>query len=274
MQSVVFAAAGSVEFHKINSQILADAGQLAEQELSVYLPPDYATSQMTYPVLYLLHGAPSNNRFFWGGPRLDRPPIHINLVADSLIEQGKMHPMIIVGPNITPYSISNRGMGRIYADYVLQEIMPYVEHTFRTLPDRSHRGICGYSKGGSDTFYLVFMRPDWFSVAGLLAPLVPLTPFEELAKDYDAAKYPLRFWIWHGRNDKNVPFAKTEGFVEFLKAKGWEHVFYTNDGTHSDVDAPLEMSMQYFSKMLGDTQTAVQPRGKLATTWGKIRRDR
>ncbi len=103
--------------------------------------------------------------------------------------------------------------------------------------------------------------------------------FEEETQNYDAVKYPLRFWIWHGRNDVNVQFATSEKFVELLKGKGWEYTFKVDDSDHFGIavggtSSPLAESLQYFSKMLGDAPTVVQPHGKLATTWGEMKRGR
>jgi enterochelin esterase-like enzyme len=52
----------------LHSKILADAGKTSDLELSVYLPPGYATSRTAYPVLYVLHGAGRDNRRYFGAP--------------------------------------------------------------------------------------------------------------------------------------------------------------------------------------------------------------
>lgn len=53
VQRLAFAG-GRVEHHRITSKILAEAGEVAERELSVYLPEEYETSKLTYPVFYLI----------------------------------------------------------------------------------------------------------------------------------------------------------------------------------------------------------------------------
>ena len=50
-------AKGRVEYHQIRSDFMAAVGDIAERGLSVYLPEEYDTSELAYPVLYLLHGA-------------------------------------------------------------------------------------------------------------------------------------------------------------------------------------------------------------------------
>ena len=54
-QPVAFAK-GRVEFHQMESKILADAGQPADKEVCVYLPDGYDVSEFAYPVIYQLHG--------------------------------------------------------------------------------------------------------------------------------------------------------------------------------------------------------------------------
>lgn len=194
-------------------------------------------------------------------------------IAEALVIQGKMKPMIILGPNM-PGWVNATG-GKPWADYFLQDIMSLVEQKYRTIRHRKYRGIYGVSKGGSDVVQLAFMRPDLFSVMGGYAAAYRLNmeQLEQLVRNYDAIKYPIRFYIYHGRNDINVPFADSERFITFIKEKGWEHVFETGDGDHfTSAPEAIELGLQYFSKFLGEPQVAVQPVGKLATTWGEIKR--
>ena len=262
MSPVAFAIEGTVEFPMIESKVLA-----SEQELGVYLPPGYATSGLAYPVMYLFHGSAGTDRGFFG------PQVRygsFDVYAEALVAQGKMSPMIMVAPNMPGWVYA----GNQWADYFIQDIMPFVEQTYRTLRDREHRGIWGVSKGGGDVIQLVFMRPDLFSVMGAHAAAHNLTlgQLEQLAKDYDATKYPIRFWIHHGRNDNVVPFAQSETFIAFVKGKGCEYVFEVSNGDHSTVSLDiLERCFQYFSKSMGNPLTAVQPQGKLATKWGEIK---
>jgi enterochelin esterase-like enzyme len=265
MSSVAFAIEGTVEFPMIKSEVLG-----SEQELGVYLPPGYATSGQAYTVMYLFHGSAGTDRGFFGPqPRYG----HFDEIVESLVAQGRMSPMIMVAPNMPGWLYA----GNSWANYFIQDIMPFVEQTYRTIRDREHRGIMGGSKGGGDVIQLVFMRPDLFSVMGAYAAAhyLSLGQLEQLTKDYDAAKYPIRFWIYHGRNDTAVPFADSERFVAFVKGKGWEYVFEVSNGDHftiitSTLDV-IEPFFLYISKSMVNPLTAVQPQGKLATKWGEIK---
>jgi len=177
----------------------------------------------------------------------------------------------MVAPNMPGWIYA----GNSWANYFIQDIIPFVDETYRTLRAREHRGIVGYSKGGNDVIQLAFMRPDLFSVMGARAAAhnLSLAQLEQLAKDYDAAKYPIRFWIYHGRNDVSVPFAGSERFIAFVKGKGWEYVFESYDGDHSTIPLDIqERCLEYFSKFLGAPLVAVQLQGRLATTWAEMKR--
>jgi enterochelin esterase-like enzyme len=262
MSPVAFAIEGTVEFPMIESKVLA-----SEQELGVYLPPGYATSGLAYPVIYLFHGSAGTDRVFFGPqPRYG----HFDEGVEALVAQGRMSPMIMVAPNMPGWIYA----GNPWADYFIQDIIPFVDRTYRTLRERENRGIWGGSKGGNDVIQLAFMRPDLFSVmaAHAAAHNLNLQQLEQLARNYDAVKYPIRFWIHHGRNDAVVPFAQSETFIAFVKENGWEYVFEVSDGDHSTIPLDiLERCFEYFSKFLGDPLTAVQPQGKLATKWGEVK---
>jgi predicted esterase len=175
--------------------------------------------------------------------------------------------MIMIAPNMPGWIY----VGNPWANYFIQDIIPFVDRTYRTLRTREHRGIWGYSKGGGDVIQLAFMRPDLFSVvgAGVAAYSLPAREFEQ----YDAVEYPIRFWIHHGRNDTLVPFANSERLVAFIKEKGCECVFESYDGDYFTLSLDIiERFLEYFSKFLGAPLVAVQPQGKLATTWGEMRR--
>ena len=100
VQMLAFAE-GKVEHHQLTSQILADASQPTERGLSVYLPEGYDALGLAYPVLYLLHGHTfanpvylSNTTFLGDDPSM--PDVNAAIIADKLIENGEVLPMILM----------------------------------------------------------------------------------------------------------------------------------------------------------------------------------
>ena len=133
----------------------------SDRKYAVYLPPDYETSQRSYPVLYLLHGA-GDDQTGWVqfGEVLS--------IADKAIREGTATPMIIVMPDANTgrrgYFNDIKGDWR-YEDFFFQEFMPYIEKTYRIRGEKRYRAIAGLSMGGGGTFIYALHHPELFSSA-------------------------------------------------------------------------------------------------------------
>lgn len=133
----------------------------SSRKYAVYLPPDYDTSERSYPVLYLLHGA-GDDHSGW----IQFGEVHY--IADKAIREGDCTPMIIVMPDANSgqrgYYNSVRGDWR-YEDFFIQEFIPYIEKTYRTRSEKRYRAVAGLSMGGGGTFLYALHYPDMFSSA-------------------------------------------------------------------------------------------------------------
>lgn len=143
-----------------------------ERKYAIYLPPDYETSQRSYPVLYLLHGAGDDQT---GWVQFGEV-LHI---ADQAISEGTATSMIIVMPDANTgqrgYFNDIKGEWR-YEDFFFQEFMPYIEKTYRIKNDKHYRAVAGLSMGGGGTFVYALRHPELFSSAcPLSASAGPLT---------------------------------------------------------------------------------------------------
>jgi enterochelin esterase-like enzyme len=113
----------------------------------VYTPPGYATSKK-YGVVYGYPGigAGADTIFYkWGALA--------NIVADNLIGEGKIQPLIIVGVD------DNKG--DVQAD-TLNVVIPYIDSHYSTYADADHRGLYGYSYGGGYAFNIGCSHLDTF----------------------------------------------------------------------------------------------------------------
>ena len=132
-----------------------------ERKFAVYLPPDYETSQRAYPVLYLLHGGGDDQT---GWVQFGEV-LHI---ADQAIAEGIATPMIIVMPDANTgrrgFTNDIKGEWR-YEDFFFEELMPYVEKTYRIKGEKRYRAIAGLSMGGEGTFTYALHHPELFSSA-------------------------------------------------------------------------------------------------------------
>jgi enterochelin esterase-like enzyme len=132
-----------------------------DRKFAIYLPPDYETSQRSYPVLYLLHGYGDDQAGWVQFGEVLR-------ITDKAIADGSATPMIIVMPdaNTTKIGYVNdiKGEWR-YEDFFFQEFMPYIEKTYRIRGEKRYRSIAGLSMGGEATFIYALHHPELFSSA-------------------------------------------------------------------------------------------------------------
>jgi enterochelin esterase-like enzyme len=120
------------------------------RNLAVWLPPQYdETDKRRFPVLYDLVGFTGS-----GLSHVNWKPFGDNVPerAARLIHEGRMGPVIIVFPDCFTalggnQYVNSPAVGN-YADYLTQEIIPFVDRQFRTLASREHRGCFGKSSGG------------------------------------------------------------------------------------------------------------------------------
>ncbi|MDA0194243.1 MAG: alpha/beta hydrolase-fold protein [Bacteroidetes bacterium] len=168
----------------ITSAVMAQSGQVmdnlsltskilnGERKFAIYLPPDYATSQRSYPVLYLLHGGGDDQTGWVQFGEVLR-------ITDNAIKDGIATPMIIVMPDANSgqrgYFNSAKNDWR-YEDFFFEEFMPYVEKNYRIKGDKRYRAVAGLSMGGGGSFMYALHHPELFSSAcPLSASTGPLT---------------------------------------------------------------------------------------------------
>lgn len=173
---VLLAAQGSkvIETVSLPSKILN-----MDRKYAVYLPPDYETSQRSYPVLYLLHGGGDDQTGWVQFGEVQR-------ITDEGIRNGTATPMIIIMPDA---DTGRRGYVNTpdgkwnYEDFFFQEFMPHVEGKYRIKAQKRFRAVAGLSMGGGGSFVYALHRPELFSSAcPLSADCGPLSA--EKAKEY------------------------------------------------------------------------------------------
>jgi enterochelin esterase-like enzyme len=143
-----------------------------DRKFAIYLPPGYETSQRSYPVLYLLHGGGDDQT---GWVQFGE----VQNITDKAIREGQATAMIIVMPDANTgrrgYFNDVKGDWR-YEDFFFQELMPYIEKTYRTKPEKRYRAVAGLSMGGGGSFMYALHRPDLFAAAcPLSASTGPIT---------------------------------------------------------------------------------------------------
>jgi len=222
----------------------------------VYLPPNYDTqTKVRYPVLYLQHGGGEDET---GWIRQG----HANFILDNLISAESCKPMIVVmaygyarragqvPPDLTgkPFGSPEmmkamQDMAAAFEDDVTQVLIPYVDSTLRTLPDRDHRAMAGLSMGGMQTFQITLNHLDLFSyiggfsgAGGMLVlgdrKLNPRTDYNGVFADPAAfARRVHLLWIGVGTKEPERMRAGLLRLDTSLREANIQHVFYESPGT-------------------------------------------
>ncbi len=133
----------------------------------VYTPPDYDKDPTKrYPVLYLQHGW-GEDETAWGNQG------RANLIMDNLIAEGKTKPFVIVMTYGMTNEIRFGGLRNFdigpFQTVLVDELIPYIDDNFRTLPDQPHRAMAGLSMGGMETKSITLKNLDKFSHVGLFS---------------------------------------------------------------------------------------------------------
>lgn len=157
---------GRIEEIEFSSEVLRGnpLGDPSERSLLVYLPPGYDDApDRRYASVYVIQGY-TGQPAMWHNRRAWRPTFPE--AADRLFAAGDAPPTILVFPDAwTRYGgsqyVDSPGTGR-YHTYLCDEIVPWVDAHYRTLPHPDHRGIQGKSSGGFGAMITPMLRPDLF----------------------------------------------------------------------------------------------------------------
>lgn len=138
-------------------------GDPHERPVLVYLPPGYDDSDQRYPVVYVTMGYTGHIGMWFNRTPFRQPYPEL---LDAMFAEGDVPPAIVVFVDSwTRYGgsqcLDSPGTGQ-YNSYLCEEIVPWVDTTYRTIADRDHRAITGKSSGGYTAMVTPLLRPDVF----------------------------------------------------------------------------------------------------------------
>ena len=209
--------------------------------LWVYTPPNYDTSKARYPVYYLLHG---NGETQTGWVMNGRA----NIILDNLIADGKAPAMIVVMPHGHPIQSASVGPTVVVPAYggdagmlnftlftgdLLDQIVPFVERSYRVYADPAHRAIGGLSMGAFQSIAIGLAHPELFGNVlaysggfGALGPRPPdepietQTPWTRLLANSPGSKKPLQLlFLGCGQRETGM-LAPGQRLVRLLQERG------------------------------------------------------
>lgn len=180
--------------------------------LYVYLPPSYhVNTEKRYAVLYMHDG----QHVFSADVSGESWEMHIT--ADRLVSEGRMEEIIIVGIATVPHQRLNEYFhdnprmhevsdppfaGERYEAFIIEEVMPYMNATYRTLQGPDHTAMMGSSAGGIVTYNIGFRHPDVFGSIAVMSPFFVKAEFDSEGQLHEYPFYErydthpkLRLWL-------------------------------------------------------------------------------
>jgi enterochelin esterase-like enzyme len=198
-------ATGDLRLHEFRSRIFRNT-----RFLRIWLPPGYDDAQNQarhYPVLYLNDG----QNLFESSTAFGGVEWQVDETAERLIREGAVPPMIIVGidntgknrlreymPHRSIHPPLLRVQGKYYPDFLMKEVMPFVEQNYRVATGPEHTGVGGSSLGALIALYTVMARPGDFGRLLLESPSL-WASHRQLIKDSRAVRiWPERIFLAAG----------------------------------------------------------------------------
>jgi predicted alpha/beta superfamily hydrolase len=205
-------AVGDLRLHEFRSQVFRNT-----RFLRVWLPPGYEdaeNSERYYPVLYLNDG----QNLFEAAVAFGGVEWQVDETADRLIREAVVAPMIVVGldnagkdrlreymPHRSMNPVILRVQGRRYPDFLMKEVMPFVEQTYRVATSPGNTGLGGSSLGALIALYTVMARPGVFGRLLLESPSLWASN-RQVIKDSRAVKvWPERIYLAAGTAEAGSP---------------------------------------------------------------------
>jgi enterochelin esterase-like enzyme len=203
--------------------------------MHLYLPPGYDNSKVTYPVLYLIHGAGEDDSG-WVTVGM------ANIILDNLIAQGKAKPMIVVMPTYQ-HLVSTASPGSVAGTYALfarsfaEDILPFVEKKYRVIAKSEGRAFGGLSPPDvvPDTLIPILDKFNYW--------LVTSNGLRQARMDYYDRRYPgvlnnpantkrVKLLMGDGAN-ASITIAESRWMAAEFKRRGYDVTFNQTEGTHS-----------------------------------------
>jgi predicted alpha/beta superfamily hydrolase len=204
-----------------------------DREIAIYVPPGYdADKTKRYPVLYLQDGQNIFDQATCFSPGTER---HFDERAQELIAEDAIQPLIIVGiystalDRITEYTpTKQRGSNRggdadLYGRMLVEEVKPFIDSAYRTLPSRANTALGGSSLGGLVSIYLGIKYKEVFSKLTVTSPAAYWD--DEMIVRYVQnlqTRTDQKIFLSVGSGEPAHFVSSTRALHEALRSKGWK----------------------------------------------------
>ncbi|MGC2058539.1 MAG: alpha/beta hydrolase-fold protein [Candidatus Sulfotelmatobacter sp.] len=203
---------GDLRLHEFRSQIFKNT-----RFLRVWLPPGYDDAEngdRFYPVLYLNDG----QNLFESSTAFGGVEWGVDETADRLICEGTIRPLIIVGidntgkdrireymPHRSMHPMMLRVQGRRYPDFLIREVMPFVENTYRIATSPENTGLGGSSLGALIALYTAISRPGVIGRLLLESPSLWASNRQAIKESRAVRIWPEKIFLAAGTAEAGTP---------------------------------------------------------------------
>ncbi|MEP6951777.1 MAG: alpha/beta hydrolase-fold protein [Ginsengibacter sp.] len=227
----------------------------------IYLPRDYDTTKIHYPVLYMHDGQNlfDNATSFAGEWGVDE-------YLDSIYSPGKK-AVIVVGIDnglskrmneYNPYSTAQygKGDGDKYVDFLVKNLKPFIDKHYRTMPGKKSTYIAGSSMGGLISFYAVVKYPRIFGGAGIFSPSFWAAPAINAFAVSKAKNINSRLFFYAGGKEGDATISNMRKIEKDLKANSRSpiHEIIDPDAEHNEVAWRKYFPAFYKWAIIGEVQ--------------------
>jgi len=242
---------GQVKYHQF-----FPGQNILPRDIVVWLPPNYdSIPNKKYPVLYMQDG----QNIFDATTSAIGIEWQVDETADSLIKSNAIEEIIIVGI----YNTEMRGteynhtpVGYNYMKFIVNELKPFIDSTYHTLPDRDNTAVAGSSSGGLISFMLLWEYSDIFSKATCISPAFKIDDIDFVSpvKNFTGKKKDIKVYIDNG--GIGLEKALQPGIDEMLialKEKGFEEnndILWVNDSLAEHNESAWAKRVYKFLKFL------------------------
>ncbi len=256
----------------------------AWRRIFVYTPPDYDSNRdARYPVLYLQHGGGEDERGWVVQGRVQN-------IMDNLIAEKKAKPMLIVmergyarkpgEPSTRPGPPSTapgapvpdiRRMFSTFEEVFINDLIPAIDATYRTKPDRENRAMAGLSMGGMQTFNITLNHLDKFSYIGGFSgagggfgggSFDAKTAHNGALADSEAFNKKVHLvWLGIGTAEQKRMHDGVKNYRDALEKAGIKTIYYESPGTAHEWQT-WRRSLKEFAPLLFQEAAATVPQPK------------
>ncbi len=149
-------------------------GDAVDRDVIVLLPPSYQKdTRRRYPVVYALHG------YFIGAEQWTHE-IHVPQTIEGAFAEGAREMIVVLPDSKTIYNGSMYSSSVTTGDFenfIAHDVVTYIDAHYRTIPQRTSRGLVGHSMGGYGASRIGMKHPDVFGALYIMSPccMSPMT---------------------------------------------------------------------------------------------------